>query len=305
MPRGATSRPAEAGLPQVLKETDYRSDRFELMPESTLSRTEIDGLEIAYRDEGEGEPVLLLHGWPTSSFLWRDVIPVLAEGNRVIAPDLPGFGESSKPLDRRYDFELFETVLDGLLAELEVEETGLAVHDLGGPIGVHWAIGRPGEVTRLALLNTLLYPDFDPSVAEFVIALLTPEKRDELTSPEGLAEVLGLGLADDSHVTERALAGIREPFRDEDSRLALANAGIQLPPDGFAEIATGLRSLDIPVCAIYGEEDRILPDVAETMSRVDDDVPGGAEITGLPGCGHFLQEEAPGEVGELLAEFFS
>jgi len=275
------------------------------MPEATLDKARIDGMEIAYRDEGEGEPVLLLHGWPTSSFLWRHVIPTLAEENRVIAPDLPGFGASSKPLDRRYDFELFESVLDGLMAELAIEETGLAVHDLGGPIGVHWAIGRPGEVTKLALLNTLLYPEFDPSVAEFVIALSTPERRDELTSPEGLGEVLSLGLADDSHVTEQALAGIRAPFRDEDSRLALAKAGIQLPPEGFAEIAAGLPTLDIPVCAIYGEEDRILPDVAATMSRVDDDVPDGARITGLPGCGHFLQEEAPGEVGELLAQFFS
>ena len=69
------------------------------MTEGRLQKAEIDGMEIAYRDEGEGEPVLLLHGWPTSSFLWRDVIPALAEGNRVIAPDLPGFGASSKPLD--------------------------------------------------------------------------------------------------------------------------------------------------------------------------------------------------------------
>lgn len=272
---------------------------------ATLEKAEIEGLEIAYRDEGEGEPVLLLHGWPTSSFLWREVIPPIAERNRVIAPDLPGFGASSKPLDRPYDFELFESVLDGLLAELGIEETGLAVHDIGGPIGVRWAIGRPGEVTKLALLNTLLYPDFHPSVAEFVTALSTPEKRDELTSPEGLEAVLRLGLADDSHVTEEALAGIRAPFGDRESRLALANAGIQLSPNGFAEIAAGLPSLDIPVRAIYGEGDRILPDIAETMRRVADDVPGGAEVISLPDCGHFCQEEAPGEVGELLAEFFA
>jgi pimeloyl-ACP methyl ester carboxylesterase len=270
-----------------------------------LSVTEIDGMEVAFRDEGAGEPVLLMHGWPTSSFLWRGVIPSLAKGNRVIAPDLPGFGESAKPLDRRYDFELFEGVLDGLLAELGIEETGLVVHDLGGPIGVHWAISRPGKVGRLALLNTLLYPDFDPSVAEFVIALSNPETRDELTSPEGLTEVLKLGLADDSHLTDEAVEGVRAPFGEEDARLALAAAGIQLRPEGFTEIAAGLTELDVPVRLIYGARDRILPDVAETMSRVAADVPGAVEVTPLPDCGHFCQEEAPGEIGELLAQFFA
>jgi pimeloyl-ACP methyl ester carboxylesterase len=270
-----------------------------------LCATEIDGMEIAYRDDGAGEPVLLLHGWPTSSFLWRGVIPELAETNRVIAPDLPGFGESAKPLDRRYDFELFERVLDGLLAELGIDETGLVVHDLGGPIGVHWAIARPEKISRLALLNTLLYPDFDPSVAEFVIALSTPDKRAGLTSPEGLAEVLRLGLADDSHVTDEAVEGIRAPFAEEDARLALAAAGIQLRPEGFNEIAAGLPKLDMPVRAIYGARDRILPDVAETMSRVAADAPRGAEVTALPDCGHFCQEEAPEEIARLLAQFFA
>jgi pimeloyl-ACP methyl ester carboxylesterase len=275
------------------------------MTNATLATTEVDGMEVAYRDEGEGEAVLLLHGWPTSSFLWRGVIPELAKGNRVIAPDLPGFGESAKPLDRRYDFELFEGVLDGLLAELGIDETGLVVHDLGGPIGLHWALGRPGKVNRLAFLNTLVYPDFDPSVAEFVIALSTPEKRDELTSPAGLAEVLKLGLADDAHLTDEAVEGVRAPFVEENARLALAAAGIQLRPDGFNEIAAGLRELDVPVRAIYGERDRILPDVAETMSRVAADVPGVADVTPLPDCGHFCQEEAPEEIGRLLSEFFA
>ena len=68
----------------------------------------------------------------------------IAERNRVLAIDLPGFGGSDKPLGVRYGFELFERTLDGFLAALGVEEVGLAVHDLGGPVGLHWAVQRPG-----------------------------------------------------------------------------------------------------------------------------------------------------------------
>lgn len=91
---------------------------------------------------------------------------------------------------------------------------------------------------------------------------------------------------------------------DAADRLTLARAGIGLEPSGFEEIAAGLPSLTVPVRAVYGVQDRILPDVAETMARLARDVPH-AEVTALADCGHFLQEERPDEVGRLLAEFVS
>jgi haloalkane dehalogenase len=274
------------------------------MTEAALDTVEVDGLTVAYRELGSGAPVLLLHGWPTSSYLWREVMVPIAERNRVLAIDLPGFGGSDKPLGVRYGFELFERTLDGFLAALGVEEVGLAVHDLGGPVGLHWTVRRPGRVTRLAILNTLVYPEFSEAVLQFIKACSTPELREQLTSPAGLEAAMGLGLADESNLTEEMLDGVREPFRTPESRRALADAGIGLEPEGFAEIARLLPSLGIPVRVIYGERDRILPDVRETMSRVKQDLPQ-AEVTALPECGHFLQEEAPDEVGALLARFFA
>jgi haloalkane dehalogenase len=274
------------------------------MAATTLERLEVDGLTIAYRDMGSGPPVLLLHGWPTSSFLWREVMEPIAERNRVLAIDLPGFGGSDKPLGIRYGFELFERTLDGFLAALGVEEVGLAVHDLGGPIGLHWAVHRPERVTRLAVLNTLVYPEFSEAVLQFIKACSTPELREQLTSPAGLEAAMGLGLADEANLTPEMLDGVREPFRSPESRRALADAGIGLEPEGFAEIARLLPSLRMPVRVVYGEQDRILPDVGETMTRVKQDLPH-AEVTALPECGHFLQEEAPDEVGALLARFFA
>jgi pimeloyl-ACP methyl ester carboxylesterase len=270
----------------------------------TTETVQADGLHLAYRELGSGPPVLLLHGWPTSSFLWRDVMPAIARENRVLAPDLPGFGASDKPLGAPYNFELFARALDGLLEALEIDEVALAVHDLGGPIGVHWALHHPERVTKLALLNTLVYPEFSEAVFEFVRACSTPGLREQITSPGGIEAAMRLGLADEGHLTAEALAGVREPFQTEESRRALADAGIGLEPEGFAEIARRLPSLKIPVRIVYGERDEILPDIAETMARVKRDVPQ-AVVTALPECGHFLQEEAPEEIGELLAEFFA
>ena len=115
------------------------------MTATTLDKVQVDGLTIAYRELGSGPPVLLLHGWPTSSFLWRDVMAPIAERNRVVAIDLPGLRWLRQAARAcRYDFDLFERTLDGFLAALGIEEVGLAVHDLGGPIGLHWARAPPG-----------------------------------------------------------------------------------------------------------------------------------------------------------------
>src|SRR3954466_6795415 len=138
------------------------------METTALDTVQVDGLTIGYREQGEGPAVLLLHGWPTSSYLWRKIMPPIAQANRVIALDLPGFGGSDKPPEVRYDFGFFEGALDGFLAALGVDEVAIAVHDLGGPIGVHWALSRRERVTKLALLNTLVYPEFSEAVIAFI-----------------------------------------------------------------------------------------------------------------------------------------
>jgi haloalkane dehalogenase len=264
---------------------------------------DVDDLTVAYVDEGQGPPVLLLHGWPTSSFLYRHITPVLARRHRVVVPDLPGFGASSKPVDRTYSFELFAHVLDALVERLGLDDLGLVVHDLGGPIGVHWALHRPGRVSRLALLNTLLYPDFDPTVVEFVMTLADEDRRHELVSEDGLREILRVGVGDPDALPGEALDGITTPFTSDEDRQALAQAGFGLHPEGFADIARLLPGLQIPVLGLYGTDDRILPDVAETFAHVQRDV-AHAQIQAVPGAGHFLQEEVSPLLAERLTEFF-
>jgi pimeloyl-ACP methyl ester carboxylesterase len=263
-----------------------------------------DGSRLAYRELGSGPPVLLLHGWPTSSYLWRGVMPEIARRNRVLALDMPGFGGSDKPVGAGYGFAFFERAIDGFLARLGVEQVALAGHDLGGPIAVHWALGRPRRVTRLALLNTLVYPDFSPAVLEFVRALMTPGERERLTSGDGLAEVMRLGVVDEGRISDEVLAAVSSPFATGEARQALAEAGIGLELDVFKQIPDELPSLQVPVRIVYGARDAILPDVEQTVARLQRDLPD-VRATVLPDGGHFVQEDAPEKVGELLAEFFA
>ena len=268
-----------------------------------LRHVTIDGRRLAYRELGSGPAVLLLHGWPTSSYLWREVMRPIARRSRVIAPDLPGFGASDKPTDLRYSFALFDTILDGLCGALQLESTALAVHDLGGPIGLHWALTRPGRVSKLALLNTFVYPDFSEVVIDFVRRASTPGLREQLTSPEGLTDLIRECVHDPNRITNEVLSNMLAPFREPAAREALALAALGLSRAGFQEIAKRLPELRVPVRILYGERDRALPDVAQTMARVRRDLPH-AVVTALPDCGHFLQEDAPQKVGALLAEFF-
>jgi pimeloyl-ACP methyl ester carboxylesterase len=269
-----------------------------------MRKIDVAGTTIAYRELGSGPAVLLVHGWPTSSYLWRNVMPAIAARNRVIAIDLPGFGESDKPLDVRYSFGFFSRAIDGLLAGLGVERVAVAGHDLGGPVALRWVLDNPARAAGLALLNTLVYPQFSAAVREFVAGLTDPAMRARLTSPDGLAQAMRLGVTDQSAITDDVIAAVVAPFEPEDARRALAAAGIGLEPQGFVDLGRRLPHLRAPLRIVYGEKDRILTDVGETVSRIQCDVPP-AVVTALPHCGHFLQEEAPETVGDLLAGFFA
>jgi haloalkane dehalogenase len=265
---------------------------------------EVEGLRLHYLEQGSGDPVLLLHGWPTSSHLYRNMLGILGEGNRAIALDLPGFGRSDKPLDASYSFRFHARMLEGFLDTLGIERTGLVVHDLGGPIGLYWAARHPERLSRLALLNTVVYARPSWAVVAFVAACRTPGLRSRLTSPAGLRRAMRFGVADRQRLSEDAIRAYQEPFRMKDARRALLKTATGLHPAGFREIEAWLPAVDVPVRIVYGERDRILPDVAKTMSRVSRDLPSEPEVTALADCGHFLQEERPTDVAAILAEFF-
>ncbi len=266
---------------------------------------EAQGLRVHVLEAGQGEPVLLLHGWPTNAQLWRHVLPRLGEHRRAIAIDLPGYGLSDKPLDVRYSFGFYAKVIDDVLDALGIENLGLGVHDVGGPLGLYWATRNAQRVSRLALLNTLVYPELSWMVKAFGLATFVPGVRHYLSSPAGIGRAMRFGVKDSSRITPEVAELYQGPFRDDrPARRALLRAVQSLSPRGFASIAAGLPQLTMPLRIIYGERDLVLPDVARTMAKVAQHLPH-AEVTALPHCGHFLQEDDPQQVATLVTEFFA
>jgi pimeloyl-ACP methyl ester carboxylesterase len=126
-------------------------------------RAVVDGLSIFYREAGSPEApvVLLLHGWPSSSRMFRNLIPLLADRFRVIAPDYPGFGHSAAP-DRTsfvYSFDSLAEVMEGLLQKLQVEQFALYIMDFGAPIGFRLMLKQPHRLSALVVQNGPAYPE--------------------------------------------------------------------------------------------------------------------------------------------------
>ena len=123
-----------------------------------------EGLRVARIDEGHGAPVVLFHGEPTWSYLWRKVMPPLLEaGHRCIAPDLPGFGRSDKPEDIGwYSYDRHVAAMAFLLEELDVRDATFVVHDWGGPIGLRLAVEHPERCARMVVLDTGLFTGHQP-----------------------------------------------------------------------------------------------------------------------------------------------
>jgi pimeloyl-ACP methyl ester carboxylesterase len=265
---------------------------------------EVDDRKIHYLLAGKdhSQTILLLHGWPTSSYLWRNIVKGLAKDYQVIAIDLPGFGQSDKHLEDSYSFRYYERILNGFLNQLEIQKITLGVHDLGGPIGLYWAIHNMDRLDRLILFNTLVYPQFSTAVKLFGLAVRVPIIKNWLSGPSGIKWAMNFGVHQKQNLTEEAIKQYQESFQEKNARKVLLKTAQRLSSKGFQEIADKLQHFHGPVQIIYGEKDRILPKVADTMSRVQDDLPQ-AQVKTFPDAGHFLQEEVSEEIVKVLEEF--
>lgn len=264
-----------------------------------------DGLRLAHVDEGEGPPVIFFHGEPTWSFLWRHVlVPVRDAGFRCIAPDLPGFGRSDKPVD--FDWYSYDRHVDAtapLLEALDIREATIVVHDWGGPVGLRLAVEHPERVARMVILDTGLFTGHQPMTKAWQAF------RDFVARTEDLPVGMLVRGACAKDPGDEVIAAYDAPFVDVRSKAGARAFPLMLPtsPDAPGAVA-GQRVLDAlredtrPKLVLWAEGDPIIPlkvghRFAEALGASVDHV--------ISDASHFLQEDAGPEIGRLIADWLT
>lgn len=249
---------------------------------------------MAYAEEGSGPPVVLLHGFPTSAHLWRDLVPLLAPRFRTIAPDLIGYGDSEKPPAAALDVGAQARYARELLQQLGVQEFAAVGHDIGG--GVAQLLSLEGGVHALVLVDSMSFGSRPP--------VLQPFPSQDLTLSEGrVAEEfvrlhLELGMSHRDRLAQGDLEEYVRPWVQEPAALVRA-AGAT---DGgvLAGTEERLKALDIPTLVLWGEDDPFQP--SELAERLWETLPD-ASIALLPGCSHFVTEDAMETALPLVLQF--
>lgn len=257
-----------------------------------------------YVDEGSGPPVLLVHGTPTWSFLWRRLIPELARHHRVIAPDHLGFGLSDPAADGAYRPADHASNLAELIRALDLRDVALVVHDFGGPIGLSYAIDHPDNVRGLVLFNTWMWSLQDVRAARMASRLAAGPlgrflyRRLNVSARFLIRTVMG----DASKLDPAAHRHYIDAFPTRHHREAPWTLARELT--GSSDWYAGLwsrrqRIAHLPALLLWGMKDPTFkPDDLERWHSVF----ATADVATYPDAGHFVQEEAD-DLGQRILTF--
>jgi pimeloyl-ACP methyl ester carboxylesterase len=274
---------------------------------------DVDDARVAYYEEGEGRPLLLLHGCPFSSFVWRKVIPLLSPRFRCLAPDLLGLGDTETSADADWSLPAQRRAILGFLDALSIEVADVLGHDHGGAVAQLIAAEHPQRIGRLVLANSEAYDNW-PSRDElpFILATQVPVLgRLVLWSwsrPFLFRWALRSGRAvhDAGVLTPELLEGyiranLADAHRRRKTRRFLAG---QIDPGNnraTLDALPGLKRFDHPTLIVWASDDpHFGPEWAEKLRR---DIPGAVRLELLPDTGHLLMEERPRELAGFIAEF--
>lgn len=263
---------------------------------------EQNGLRLHYLDEGDGPPVLLLHGEPTWSYLYRKVIPALADA-RSIAPDYFGFGRSDKPLrlqDYSYDFHYHS--IRRLIEELDLRGLTVIVQDWGGPIGLRFAVEQPERVARLVIMNTGIGAGRAPSEEWLRFRAFVRRHGAELV-PGRLVRISCI-----QPMSEEVEAAYSAPWPVPESKAGVLAFPELVPTEldhpsaaAMLQVREALSRWEKPTLVLFSDSDPIFsPEAAE---RLASRIPGAGEPEIVAGAGHFLQEDKGAEIGARIARF--
>jgi len=268
---------------------------------------EINGLETHYKVLGRGEPVLvLLHGFSSSVFSWRDVMEPLAEMGTVIAFDRPPYGLTERPLRGEWtgtdpyssDGQVEQTL--GLLDELGVERAVLVGNSSGGSISMLTALRYPERVQALVLVDAAVYVGGPPSWLRPLLGIPQVRRLGPLLLrllPRFGDRLLRSAWHDPEKITPEVIAGYRKPLRAPNWDRALWESNLASRP---LQLETQLDQIQIPTLVITGDDDRWVP--TEQSIRLASELPN-AQLVVIPACGHLPQEECPKAFLEAVTAF--
>lgn len=266
----------------------------------------VDGVRLAYRDRGDGDPVVFVHGTPSYSYEWRHVVPAVeAAGHRVITYDLLGYGASERPLDRDTSVAAQTDVLVRLLDELGLENPSLITHDIGGAIGQRIAVLHPARARRLMLIDTVSYDSWPSATWQEIIrtrldhyAATPAQEFDDL-----LTRQLTMTVADAANMAGDNLRAFLAPHRSAVGRVSFFEHQVRHYNSTYTqELTDRLGEMTLPVRILWGQEDRWQP--TSYAERLAADIPH-AELVVVQGAGHFLMEDDPARVTQEVLDFLA
>lgn len=269
--------------------------------------------ELAYVDTGRGAPVVFLHGNPTSSYLWRNLIPHVAPGARCLAPDLVGMGESGKAADGSYRFVDHARYLDAWFGALGLtRDVTLVVHDWGSALGFHWARRFPDRVRALVYMEAIVRPvtwaEWPETARPIFQAMRSPAGEDVVLKKNVFVERI-LPASALRGLTEAEMAVYRRPYTEPgESRRPTLTWPREIPVDGepadvvsiVEQYAAWLSTSAVPKLFVNADPGSILVGAQREFCRR---WPNQREVT-VRGS-HFIQEDSPAEIGQAIAVFLA
>jgi len=269
--------------------------------------------EMAYVDTGAGRPVVFLHGNPTSSYLWRNVIPPVARRHRCLAPDLIGMGESGTSPDGSYRFRDHARYLDAWFETLGLgQEVALVLHDWGSALGFHWAHRHPRRVRAVAYMEAIVQPlswsDWPPASRKIFQGLRSPAGEEMVLQKNVFVERILPGSVL-RPLTDAEMAVYRRPYRQAgESRRPMLTWPREIPldcePPDVADIVREygrwLADASLPKLFVNADPGVILVGAQREFCRT---WRNQREVT-VRGS-HFLQEDSPVEIGDAIADFLA
>jgi pimeloyl-ACP methyl ester carboxylesterase len=251
---------------------------------------------------GGGEPVVFIHGFPTSSHVWREVVPLVPEGHRVVVVDLLGYGRSDKPLGRDVSIKGHGERIVQLLGALRIERAAIVGHDVGGGIAQYLAVRHPTRTSRICLVDSVGFDDWPTRDVKLAKASLPLTRHLPATWILGILRTdLQRGYAEQERGQHSVDQYVR-PFATPEGRDVLVEHMLALDPAETVALAARLRDVVAPTAIIWGAHDPFLP---VSLGRKLHEAIRGSTLEIIPDVRHFTPEEAPERVGALIAEWLS